>query len=84
MNKGGYFQPFFLLMVGIIIFILAFSFASPLIHSSNQIQEDMNCSTATDYTDKIPCVIADMSAPFIIAVILGLGGIALTAKLMGG
>ena len=84
MNNRGQFQPFFLLMVGIIIFILAFSFASPLINSSIQIQSDMNCSTATDYTDKIPCTIADLSTPFIIAIIIGLGGTAITAKLLGG
>jgi hypothetical protein len=83
MNNSGQFQPFFLIMVGIIIFIIAFSLASPLIKSSNQVQEDMNCSAVTDYKDKVQCTIADMVAPFIIAVILGLGGVALTAKLMG-
>ena len=53
-------------------------------HLSNKIQGEMNCSSATSYQDKIKCTITDMIPPFIIALIIGLGGIALTAKLAGG
>jgi len=83
-NKKGQF-PFFLFMIGIIIFIIAFSLASPLIKSSNTARTGMDCNNESLSTgQKISCTTTDMVAPFIISVLLGFGGIALGSKLLGG
>jgi len=85
MNKKGQYQPFFLLMVGIIIFLIAFSLAGAFVKTMAQTQDNLNCSNSNLTTfQKINCTTTDMIAPFVLAIIIGLGGTALTAKLMGG
>jgi hypothetical protein len=82
-KKGQY--PFFLFMIGVIIFLVAFQFAGPLVKSSAQVMSGMDCGNSSISTgQKISCTTVDIVAPFIIALLLGLGGVAFTAKLMGG
>ncbi len=85
MNKKGQFQPFFLLMIGVIIFIVSFALVGSMVNSSNISMTHLNCSDSSIGTvGKLNCTITDMIAPFFIALVIGLGGTALTAKLMGG
>ena len=84
-NKKGQFAPFFLFMIGIIILIIAFSLASPLIKSSNTARSGMDCNNESLSTgQKITCTVTDITSPFVVAVLLGLGGLALGSKLIGG
>lgn len=84
MNKSGQFLPFFFLMIGIIIFIIAIRLAAPLIHSSDSVRTQMDCSNDSISTDKkIACTTTDVVTPFIIAVIIGIGAIAFSVKVGG-
>jgi len=84
MNKKAQTSAFFLFMVGVIIFIITFNLASPLIKSSDKIRGDMDCSNSSiATTEKISCTVVDTVAPFFLAILVGLGGMALTAKLVG-
>lgn len=85
MDKIGQFQPFFLLMVGITIFLISFTLVSSLVETSSLIQSSMNCSNSSiSRSEKINCAVTDMIPPFVFAIIIGLGAVALTAKLLGG
>ena len=85
MDKVGQFQPFFLLMVGITIFLISFTLVSSLINTSNLVRSSMDCSNSSiSRSEKINCAVTDMVSPFIFAVILGAGATAITAKLLGG
>jgi hypothetical protein len=83
MNKKG--QVFYFFMIGVIIFLLTFSLASSLIKNSDKVRVDMQCSNASiDTTQKISCTTVDLVAPFILAVLVGLAGMVLLAKVGGG
>lgn len=76
---------FFLFMIGIVLFILAFALASPLMTNSNQVRTNLNCSNSSISTDqKVTCGIVDITTPWLIGLILALGGVAFTAKLLLG
>ena len=80
-NKRGQFQPFYLFMIAVIIFILAFALITPLTNSSGQIMTDLNCSNSSiPYYQKITCTVVDIIPAWIIALILSLGGTAFAAK----
>ena len=83
-NKKGQSQPFFLFMIGVIIFIIALALATPLIRNSEKVMGEMDCSNSSiSTTEKISCTVTDTVAPFILAILIGLGAVALTARLMG-
>ena len=85
MNKKGQFQPFFLFMIGVILFILVFKLASPIVKSSNLVQNRMDCDNESISTgQKISCTVVDTTAPFIFAILIGLAAMAFTSKLLGG
>lgn len=80
-NKRGQFQPFYLFMIAVIIFILAFALITPLTNSSGQIMTGLNCSNSSiPYYQKITCTVVDIIPAWIIALILSLGGTAFAAK----
>lgn len=80
-NKRGQFQQFYLFMIAVIIFILAFALITPLTNSSGQIMTDLNCSNSSiPYYQKITCTVVDIIPAWIIALILSLGGAAFAAK----
>lgn len=84
LNKKAQTGLFFLLMIGIVMFILAFALASPLIDTSNSARENLNCSNLSIQTyQKVTCGVVDIVSPWMIGLILGLGGMALGAKLVG-
>lgn len=85
LNKKAQSQPFFLFMIGVIIFLLVFGLVGSLIKNSNKVRSDMDCGNSSISTqDKINCTTVDVVAPFILAVIIGLAGVAFTARLIGG
>lgn len=80
-NKKGQFQPFYLLMIAIILFILGFALAPSLTISSAGISSDMNCSnTSISTDDKVTCTVIDLIAPTIIGLVFAFGGMALFAR----
>ena len=82
-NKKGMIAPFFLIMIGIMMFILSFALISPLITNSNAVQSTMGCNNVSIETYvKITCGIIDISSPFLIGIIMALGGIAITSRLI--
>lgn len=84
MNKQGQTGIFFLFMIFVVVFILGFALASPLITNSNAVRSTLNCSNSSiDTSQKVTCTTIDITAPWIIGVIFGLGGLALGAKLLG-
>ena len=84
-KKGQIFPPFLLFMIGVIIFLIAFQLAGPLVKSSTQVQSGMDCGNSSISTNqKISCTTVDIVAPFIIAFLLGIGGMAFSARLLGG
>lgn len=84
-NNKGQTGVFFLFMIGIVLFILGFSLASPLAISSAQAMGNLNCSNSSISTDtKVLCGVIDITAPFMVGIIMGLAGMVLCAKLIGG
>lgn len=88
-NKKGQFQPFYLFMIAVIIFILAFALITPLTNSSNQVRTGvynnvtigLDCSNSSiPYYQQITCTVVDIIPAWIIALILSLGGAAFAAK----
>ena len=85
MNRKGQFQPFYLFMLGVIIFIIVLSLAVPLIRTSNISRTQLDCSNSSiSASQQINCTVVDTIAPFIILVIIGIGAIAFGSKVMGG
>lgn len=84
MNKLGQSQPFFLFMIGVIVLLLAFALAGSLTKTMADTGTNLNCSHITTTSQKINCSVTDMIAPFFLALIIGLGIVALTSKLIGG
>ena len=81
LNKKGQFQPFYLFMIAVIIFIVGFSLASPLVNSSHQVRTDMNCSSANLTTgQRVSCTTVDIIPAWVIGLILSIGGTAFAAK----
>lgn len=69
-------------MIGIVIFILAFALSSALIKNSSQVRDNMDCGNSSISTDrKVTCTVVDTIAPFVVGLIFGIGGIALTSRL---
>jgi len=84
LSKRGQTGIFFLVMIGIVVFILGLALAKPIIQNSTQVMTNMDCSnTSINTYTKVTCGVIDVSSPFIISIILALGGMFLTAKLMG-
>jgi len=80
-NKKGQFQPFYLFMIAVIIFIAGFALASPLVHSSHQVRTDMNCSSSNLTTgQRVSCTTVDIIPAWVIGLILSIGGTAFAAK----
>lgn len=80
-NKKGQFQPFYLFMIAVIIFIVGFALASPLLNSSNHIRNDMNCSNGNlSVGQHVACTTIDIIPAWLIGLILSLGGTAFAAK----
>lgn len=82
-RKGQFISFFFLLMMGIVLFILGFALAPVLVTNSTAVMGFIGCSTTSDVSEKIICTTIDMVAPFVTGVIFGLGGIVIGAKLTG-
>lgn len=83
-NKKGQIGVFFTFMVAIVMFILGFSLASPLVASSNVVRGAMDCNNASiDNFQKATCLVVDVSVPFVVGIIFALGGLAIGAKLGG-
>ena len=83
-NKKGQIGFFFLLMIGITMFILAFALSSALVTSNSQARSNMDCNNESISVDqKITCGVVDIIAPWVIGLIVGLGGVAFGAKLTG-
>ncbi len=84
MNKKAQSQPFFLFMIGVIIFLIVLSLAVPLINSSDISRNQLDCSNSSISTSqKINCTVVDIATPFLILLVIGTGAIALGSKLMG-
>lgn len=84
MNKKGQMGFFFLFMIGITLFIVGFSLAPALIKSSDSTRSNLNCSNSSiDPSQKVTCGVVDIIAPWVTGLILGFGGMALGAKLIG-
>jgi len=84
MNKKAQSQPFFLFMIGVIIFLIVLSLAVPLINSSDISRNQLDCSnSAISTSQKINCTVVDIATPFLILLVIGTGAIALGSKLMG-
>lgn len=84
MDKLGQSQPFFLFMIGVIILLLTFALAGSLTKTMKDTMTNLNCASATTTSQKINCSVTDMVAPFFLALLIGLGIVALTSKLIGG
>lgn len=78
------------LMIGIVIIILALSFASPIKefveNTRNQTSEfgtglDCSNSSISDF-DKATCLSSDLSLPIFIGVLIFIGGAVITVKYM--
>lgn len=83
-NRGQAMGFFFLLMVGIVMFILGFALASPLVKSSAQAMTNLDCNNSSISTDqKVTCGVVDIIAPWVIGIIFGMGGLVLGSKLIG-
>lgn len=84
LTKKGQTGIFFLFMVGILMFILGFALASPLITNSNTVRTNLDCSNSSiDVGQKVTCGVVDVVAPWIIGLIFGFAGMAIGAKLIG-
>lgn len=81
MNSKGQYGIFFPFMIGITMFILGFALAPALVTNAANVMGVLACSTTTVTATKIVCGIVDVSAPWIVGLIMGLGGLALGAKL---
>lgn len=83
LGQGGF--PFYFFMVGVIIFLLTFGLASSLIKNSDKVRVDMDCGNSSiSTTEKISCTTVDIVAPFFLAILMGIGGMILLAKIGGG
>ena len=84
-GKSGQTGMFFLFMIAIVLFILGFGLASTLVTNSTQVRSNMDCSNVSiDTSQKIGCTLIDLSSPFLIGILLAIGGIVFSAKLLQG
>jgi len=76
---------FLAFMLGVIILILSFSFAPTLVKNSDQVRESMDCNNASISTSsQVACSTVDISTPFIIGIVIGIGGLIFTSKILFG
>lgn len=81
LNKRG--TSFFLVfMLGIVCFILGMALTYPIVQTVQDGQQQMNCSTATDYQTKANCTSVDMFIPLLIGTLFGLAGMLIGGKLL--
>lgn len=84
LSKRGQTGLFFLMMIGIIMFIIGLALAKPLVTNANQVMSNMDCNNASiDTSTKITCGVIDISSPFVVGIILALAGMTLGARLIG-
>lgn len=82
MNKKGS-TVFFLLMLGIIFFLLALALAPSLVQTSNEARTQLDCTNVSiSNQDKANCYQIDSIPPMYVGLIFGLGGLIL-ARLLG-
>jgi len=77
MNKKGQATIFFILMIGVVFFILGIALAPALTQTVDGSTSDLNCSTTTDDQTKAVCTSMEMHKLFV-GVIFGLAGVILT------
>lgn len=76
-------------MIGIVIIILAVAVATPIKVISDRVQNQtseiggLDCSNVSisDF-DKINCLAVDLTMPYFIGILLAIGGIVLTARIL--
>jgi flagellar basal body-associated protein FliL len=84
-NKKAQTGIFFLLMVGIVMFILGWALAPAFVSSGNLARTNLDCSNVSiDTSQKITCGVVDIVAPFLTGIIFAFAGITITAKLSIG
>ena len=82
MNKRGQTGMFFLLMIGIVMFIIGSALSSALIKSNQNARDNMDCQNLSISTyKKVTCTVVDVVTPFVVGLIFALGGVALTSRL---
>lgn len=84
MNNRGQAGYFYLMMIGIVLFILGFELASALVTNSTNVRTNLDCGNSSISVDqKVTCGVVDIIAPLVTGLIFGLGGIAFGAKIVG-
>lgn len=81
MNKRAQGTIFFLLMMGVVFFLLGLALAPALTQTVDEQMDSLNCSTTTDDQTKAVCTSLDMEKLFI-AVIFGLAGVLLAGVIV--
>lgn len=81
MNKRAQGTIFFLLMMGVVFFLLGLALAPALTQTVDEQMDNLNCSTTTDDQTKAVCTSLDMEKLFI-AVIFGLAGVLLAGVIV--
>jgi len=78
MNKRGQLSIFFLLMMGVVFFLLGLALAPAINDTVNEGLDDplLNCSTTTDDQTKAVCTSMDIDKLYI-GIIFGLAGVLL-------
>ena len=80
LNKRGQTQVFFILMMGIIFFILGLALTPAISQTNSEVTNtaELNCSLDNlTKVQKSVCVQTDMFAPYYLGILLGLAGLIL-------
>jgi len=85
LNKRGQTGFFYLIMIGITMFIIGFALANVLVTNNTQVRTNLDCGNESiDTSQQVTCTMVDIVAPWFIGLIFGLGGLALGAKIQFG
>lgn len=85
-NKKAQTGIFYLLMIGVIMFIIGFELTHVFVTNNQQVRDNMDCNNDSIETyQKVTCGVVDIIAPFVVGLIFGLGGIVFGARIgLGG
>ena len=75
-NKRGQVTIFFLLMMGVVFFLLGLALAPGIVQTVDDSMSELNCSTTTDDQTKAVCTSMDLNKLYI-GIIFGLAGLIL-------
>lgn len=82
MNVKAQTGSFFTLMIAIVMFIIGFNLGSALVTNNSAVMTSLGCSSSPATWLHITCTVVDIIAPFFMAILLGLSGLIIGAKVI--